>query len=365
MKRYAFPLSLAAAFLLAAFAVFAPSQTAPTTPAGPNTPSVVYVSTDPTGSCTMNNLQGGNAAPVFITLNVNTGVISRCKAGTWANDISAGGNSFTAAPTPSTAAGVGLGTAALPWANLIMGTAATNVATITPASMSAARAITLADPGGAATIAYTNSTTAQPMSGLGALTPLTAGSPALGSAALPWASVIFGTAATNNVTLTSSTQAAARTINVPDYGLATQQFPGTVFLTGSAYTNATTGFTSVTGLAFPVAASTNYTAHCNIVWQGSAGTTGPKYQFTGPGSPTAVGLGMHSTVTATTFITAAAVAFSSPVANSGTVTTATNFEDQLDLMVLNGTNAGTVQLQAAANGAGTLTIQPGSSCQVQ
>lgn len=71
---------------------------------------------------------------------------------------------FSAAPTASTAAGVGLGTAALPWSNLILGTAATNVATITPATMAAARAITLPDPGGAATMAFTNPTTQQALS---------------------------------------------------------------------------------------------------------------------------------------------------------------------------------------------------------
>lgn len=43
----------------------------------------------------------------------------------------------------------------------------------------------------------------------------------------------------------------------------------------------------------------------------------------------------------------------------------TNFTDTLDIQVNNGTTQGTVQLQAAANGAGTLTIQPGASCIVQ
>lgn len=139
----------------------------------------------------------------------------------------------------------------------------------------------------------------------------------------------------------------------------------TAYLTGSAYTNATTTFSNVTGLALPIAASQNYHVTCRITWQGTAATTGPKYQFTGPASPTAVAAGMLSVVTATTFITASATAFSSAMANSGTVTTATNFTDVVDVSVINGANAGTVQLQAAANGAGTLTIQPGSYCMEQ
>lgn len=138
--------------------------------------------------------------------------------------------------------------------------------------------------------------------------------------------------------------------------------PQTVYLTGSDYTNATTGFTSVSGLAFPVSASRNYKASCTIYWSGSAGTTGPKYQFTGPATPTAVVLGVHSNVTSSTYLELSAAAFSSAVANTGTVTTGTVFIDRVDLAVLNSTNAGTVQLQMAANGVGTLTVKIGSNC---
>lgn len=137
------------------------------------------------------------------------------------------------------------------------------------------------------------------------------------------------------------------------------------FFSTASYTNATTTFSNVTGLAFSVSASTNYHAVCRITWQGSAGTTGPKYQFTGPAAATAVTVGLNSIVTATTVIAASAVAFSSAVANTGTVTTATNFTDTVDIGLVNGVNAGTVQLQAAANGAGTLTVANGSYCAVQ
>lgn len=136
----------------------------------------------------------------------------------------------------------------------------------------------------------------------------------------------------------------------------------TVNTTGAAYTNATTTFSNVTGLAFPIAANQNYHVVCKITWQGSAGTTGPKYQFTGPAAPTAVNVSMWSNVTTSTYLTSVVTALSTPVANSGTITTATNFTDTLDIVDINGVNGGTLQLQAAANGAGTLTIQPGSTC---
>lgn len=133
----------------------------------------------------------------------------------------------------------------------------------------------------------------------------------------------------------------------------------------TAYTNATTTFSNVPDLGWSVAASGQLHAVCRITWQGSATTTGPKYQVTGPASPTAVAVGVFSNVTSSTYTSGSAVAFSSAVANAGTITATTNFTDTVDVQVQNGTTAGTVQLQEAANGAGTLTVQPGSSCIVQ
>lgn len=141
----------------------------------------------------------------------------------------------------------------------------------------------------------------------------------------------------------------------------TVNFPQPQIVT-TAYTNATTTFSNVFSAGFPVHAKTNYTVRCDIIWQGSAATTGPKYQFTGPTSPTAVAASATSEVTASTFTQATATAFSTSMANAGTITTATNFHDIVTLGLINGVNAGTVTLQAAANGAGTLTIQPGSFC---
>jgi hypothetical protein len=352
MKRYAFPLSLlAVAVLVAALATFASSQTAPSTPASPNTPAIVYVSTDPSGSCTMNNTNP-SAAPVFVTLNVNTGLISRCKAGTWVNG-------------ETTTLQIGDGTDPTKLIKFAASGASTATTLTLADTLAASRTVTFTDPGGNANVAYANPTTAQALTGLSNLSTAVAGTGTVGTAANPFGSLIFGTAATNNVSLTSGTQAAARTINVPDYGLTNQNFPGTVFLTGSAYTNATTTLTNVTGLAFPVAATTNYTAHCSLTWQGSAGTTGPKWTFTGPGSPTAVNIGVVSAVTGTTLTQGVSTSFGTSVNNAGTITTATNFTDYVDLQLINGANAGTVQLQAAANGTGTLTVQPGSWCRAQ
>jgi hypothetical protein len=130
----------------------------------------------------------------------------------------------------------------------------------------------------------------------------------------------------------------------------------------TAYTNATTTFSSVPGMLFPVHAGVSYTLRCDLIWQGSATTTGPKYQFTGPGSPTAVASNAISAITASTYAQVSATAFSTSMPNTGTITATTNFHDIVTLGLVNGANTGTVQLQAAANGSGTLTIQPGSFC---
>lgn len=56
------------------------AQTAPATPAPANTPTIVGVSVDPTGSCTMT---GAFSAPYFSTVNLTTGLQSFCMGGTW------------------------------------------------------------------------------------------------------------------------------------------------------------------------------------------------------------------------------------------------------------------------------------------
>jgi hypothetical protein len=141
----------------------------------------------------------------------------------------------------------------------------------------------------------------------------------------------------------------------------TVNYPQTLVVP-SAYTNATTTFSAVFSSGIPVHAGLSYTVRCDIVWQGSASTAGPKYEFTGPSSPAKVVSSAVSAVTSSTFTQASATALSTSMANAGTVTTATNFHDTVTLGMVNGANSGTLMLMAAANGSGTLTIEPGSFC---
>lgn len=143
-----------------------------------------------------------------------------------------------------------------------------------------------------------------------------------------------------------------------------QNLNQSVFITGSAYTNATTTFSTVTGMSFPIAASRNYALACHLYLQGSATTAGPKFQLTGPAAPGAVllGVGPFDPIAKTT--TNVSSGFSVANTTLGTIgALGINYDVLVTAGIVNGTNAGTVVLQAAANGAGTLTIQPGSWCE--
>lgn len=173
-----------------------------------------------------------------------------------------------------------------------------------------------------------------------------------------------GAAPTNNFSSKTTTTAGVESFS---------KMHQVIVLTGSAYTNATTGFTNVastTNLNFALDASTAYGGTCYLVYSASVATAGPKIQFTGPASPTAVlyttQFNLVSSGSAPTYAESpAAVAFSTSQTAGTAVTATTNQAVRIQFGVVNGVNAGTLQLQAAANGVGTLTIQPGSYCTMQ
>ena len=193
--------------------------------------------------------------------------------------------------------------------------------------------------------------------------------------------LVLGT--TNTVTISSTAPSASRTYTLDDAGAsahvglfagappaAAQNWPQTMFVTGSNYTNATTAFSTVTGLSFAAAASTNYAVHCHLQWQNTTQTTDYKLQFTGPAAPTAVLIDIHhETTNAVTglFQHGSLSAFSSAYDPNVTLAgSAQNYYDVVDATVVNGTTAGTVALQMALHAAtGTLQVNIGSGCVVQ
>lgn len=129
------------------------------------------------------------------------------------------------------------------------------------------------------------------------------------------------------------------------------------------FTNATTTPTAIPGLNAFSTIGTTLTLTCQLTWQGSAGTAGPKFSLAAPTTGTgSVTLNLTSAVTASTPFYGAAYApltsGTQSVGNSGTVTTSTNFPAIVTASVV--APAGfNIQLLAAANGAGTLTIEGG------
>lgn len=135
------------------------------------------------------------------------------------------------------------------------------------------------------------------------------------------------------------------------------------FLT-TTYTNATTGMTSLTGLSFSVEANTNYTMICNMAYHSSVLTDDLSVQLTGPASPTAVTITYITEVSSTGVSDGVATAFSTPITATGSPVALTNYPFTVAMTLINGANAGTVQVQAASSATGTITILPGS-CQLQ
>lgn len=138
----------------------------------------------------------------------------------------------------------------------------------------------------------------------------------------------------------------------------------------SQYTNATTSYTNVTGLSFPIDASSNYAVSCKLVYQSSATTAGMILTSTGPASPTAVSASLLQTLTNGTSPTFDSTSthgttFAIALGDGTIVSTATDMRAILDVGIVNGSTAGTWQLQAKANGTGTVTIQIGSYCVLQ
>jgi hypothetical protein len=143
-----------------------------------------------------------------------------------------------------------------------------------------------------------------------------------------------------------------------------QQIPVTIAVSPT-YTNATTSFSNIPPVFFYAAASNTYTLTCQITWQASAATAGPQFKVLVPAGAT-VSLNMTSAVTATTGTWKSSVGTGSQsVANTGTVTAATDFPAIVTAGVTTSTTAGSVVLQAAANGAGTLTAERNSFCVYQ
>jgi hypothetical protein len=150
-----------------------------------------------------------------------------------------------------------------------------------------------------------------------------------------------------------------------------------VVATGGEGTSAFTATTSASGAqascttyvpaSFGVEANANYTGSCDGFYKGTATTTTPEFQWVGPASPTSFEWSLDATLTSgsATKYSATSTAYSSPLVPGAIVTTATDMPFHISFGLQNGANPGVLQLQFAAGGVGTLTIEPNMVCTLQ
>lgn len=237
-----------------------------------------------------------NTAPptnlgTWTSYSLPTGVLSINASGqlttaTAAQIGAVGVTALTVAPTPAVAAGVALGSAALPFGSAYLGTAATNNQRILPTATSAARSVNLADQG-------------------------TNGAVAFGDQTDPTKVVLIDShSATASTTLTiSEAITASRTLTIPDINVGVPSFvtcaataacPSTaqstmhvVFGTGSLSSGSPSTY-AVTTIAPAFTSSSTYTCTAqdtttianNIGVLAAGYVSGSAVTFTGPNTNT-------------------------------------------------------------------------------
>lgn len=124
-----------------------------------------------------------------------------------------------------------------------------------------------------------------------------------------------------------------------------------------------TGFSSVTGLSFSLAANSTYTFQCNVIFQSTATTVGVKLAVNGPAGPV---LAMYQTnipISLTASTSGSARAYDSGTATASVDSTNSNLHGTIWGTIANGTLASNLVLRAGAETApGLVTIKAGSNC---
>jgi hypothetical protein len=130
---------------------------------------------------------------------------------------------------------------------------------------------------------------------------------------------------------------------------------------GADHTNSTVTPTNVAGMAFPIAANefVNFVALVSAF--AAAANTGLRLRATGPASPATVTLTALTPASASAVIALGAAAFGADLLGTGSSSTTLPGLTIVHGFIANGPNAGTVQLQAGSEVAGSLvTVRAGA-----
>lgn len=131
-------------------------------------------------------------------------------------------------------------------------------------------------------------------------------------------------------------------------------------LANDTATNTTVTPTSISQLAVPVLANVQYTLDFSMIFSSAATTTGIAWTFTGPATPTQLVIVSECMITATSWETKHAVAYGALI-HTGVGAVGTNYLCRIRLQLVNGANAGTVQIQFASEVAASgVTVKRGS-----
>lgn len=171
----------------------------------------------------------------------------------------------------------------------------------------------------------------------------------------------YATEVDASANLTCSQVAYSQISGAPAAGPAAYRLSGASDLSSSS-----TSAVNVSGIGWAIGVGALQTFSCVIVHQGTA-TSGPRFGFSGPGSPARVNIRYDRATSASAATQSESTAFSATaqtaaITSSGNTTVLTS---RFHGSILNGTNAGTVQLHLTSSTSGqAVKVYRGSSCLV-
>lgn len=136
-----------------------------------------------------------------------------------------------------------------------------------------------------------------------------------------------------------------------------------ILRTTAAQASSSSTLANITGLTAPVVAGATYRVTGRVIYQSSGLAVGASVGYSAPSG--SAGLLVIAIPNTALLSTGTATIRTSGATGSGTTTsvvaTATNMVATLDGVLVVGATGGTFALQFASSGAGTVTIQPGST----